>query len=60
MSKKKEMDQISRDVLLATRLHMTYGKYKAMKYEREKETREQQDKLVQEAKRRRGRGNDGL
>lgn len=54
MSKKKEMDQLSRDALMATRLHMTYGKYKAMKYEREKETREQQEKLVQEAKRRRG------
>ena len=60
MRKKQETDQLSRDALMATRLHMTYGKYKAMKYEREKETREQQEKLVQEAKRRRGRGNDGL
>lgn len=54
MSKKKEMDQLSRDALMATRLHMTYGKYKAMKWEREREVRERQEKLVQEAKRRRG------
>ncbi|MGM9603982.1 MAG: hypothetical protein ACI3XG_02850 [Faecousia sp.] len=53
MSQKKEMDQLSRDALMATRLHMTYGKYKAMKYERERAAREQQEKLVQEAKRRR-------
>ncbi len=54
MRKKKEMDQLSRDALMATRLHMTYGKYKAMKWEREREVRERQEKLVQEAKRRRG------
>lgn len=53
MRKKKEMDQLSRDALMATRLHMTYGKYKAMKWEREREVRERQEKLVQEAKRRR-------
>ena len=53
MRKKKEMDQLSRDAQMATRLHMTYGKYKAMKWEREREVRERQEKLVQEAKRRR-------
>lgn len=58
MRKKKEMDQLSRDALMATRLHMTYGKYKAMKWEREREVRERQEKLVQEAKRRRGDGRD--
>ena len=35
MSKKKEMDQLSRDALMARRCGLTYGKYKAMKYERE-------------------------
>lgn len=53
MKKKKEMDQLSRDALMARRCGLTYGKYKAMKYEREKETREQQEKLLQEAKKRR-------
>lgn len=53
MSKKKEMDQLSRDALMARRCGLTYGKYKAMKYEREKATREQQEKLLQEAKRKR-------
>lgn len=36
MSKKKEMDQLSRDALMARRCGLTYGKYKAMQYEREK------------------------
>lgn len=53
MRKQKEMDQLSRDALMARRCGLTYGKYKAMKYEREKARREQQEKLLQEAKRKR-------
>lgn len=53
MRKKKEMDQLSRDALMATRLGMTYGKYKAMKWERERAVREQQEQLIAEARRKR-------
>lgn len=51
--KKETMDQLSRDALMARRLGMSYGKYKAMHYERERKQRERQEQLVAEAKRHR-------
>lgn len=51
--KKETMDQLSRDALMARRMGMSYGKYKAMHYERERQQREKMERLVEEAKKRR-------
>ena len=51
--KKETMDQLSRDALMARRLGMSYGKYKAMHWERERQQRENMERLVAEAKKRR-------
>ena len=62
MRNKKEVDQLSKDALMARRMGMTYGKYKAMHYERERQARERQEQMIAEARsRRRGRrDHDGL
>ena len=40
MSKKKELDQLSRDALMARRCGLTYGKYKAMQHDKEQRQKE--------------------
>ena len=62
MRNKIAMDQLSRDALMARRLGMSYGKYKAMHYERERQARERQEQLIAEARSSRNgrRDHDGL